>query len=97
MFGTILKFMFTGKDNQSYELMRGLTALCVVVMLVYVGLHLLFNKQLDVLASCTGLGALLAGGGLGAAVKDGTLSKPTKVAGDLKAENIENVEVGKGE
>ena len=88
MFGTILKFMFTGKDNESYELMRGLTALCVVVMLIYIGVHLIVNKQFDPLAAAGGLGALLAGGGLGAAVKDGTLSKPTKVAGDLKTEDI---------
>jgi hypothetical protein len=93
MFGQILKFMFTGKDNESYELLRGLTALCVVVMLVYIGFHLIANKTFDPLASAGGLGALLAGGGLGNALKDGTLSKPTKVAGDLNAENIENVDV----
>jgi hypothetical protein len=88
MLGRILKFMFTGKDNESYELLRGLTALSVVVMLVYIGIHLVVNKTFDPLAAAGGLGALLAGGGLGAAVKDGTLSKPTKVAGDLNAEDI---------
>lgn len=93
MFGTVLKFMFTGKDNESYELLRGLTALCVVVMLAYIGVHLFVNKTFDPLASAGGLGALLAGSGLGNALKDGTLSKPTKVAGDLNAETIENVEM----
>jgi hypothetical protein len=93
MFGRVLKFMFTGKDNESYELLRGLTALSVVVMLIYIGWHLIVNKTFDPLASAGGLGALLAGGGLGAAVKDGTLSKPTKVAGDLNTENIENVDM----
>src|SRR5690348_14763317 len=95
MFGTILKFMFTGKDNESYELLRGLTALCVIVMLIYIGVHLLVNKTFDPLASATGLGALLAGGGLGSAMKDGTIgsAKKTNVQGDLKADNIEHVDV----
>jgi hypothetical protein len=94
LFLRILKYWFTGKDNESYEIMRALTALCVVVMLVYIGWHLIVNKTFDPLASAGGLGALLFGGGAGSAIKDGTLSKPTKVAGDLQAENIENVEVG---
>lgn len=95
MFGRILKFMFTGKDNESFELLRGLTALCVVTMLIYIGCHLAFNGTFDPLASAGGLGALLAGGGLGNALKDGTLSKPTKVEGDLKTEDISgNVNVG---
>lgn len=95
MIARILKFMFTAKDNESYELLRGLTALCVVVMLIYIGVHLLVNKTFDPLAAASGLGALLAGGGLGASLKDGTLGggKTTKVA----VANVETVEVGKGE
>lgn len=94
MFGTILKFMFTGRDNESYELMRGLTALCVVVMLIYIGVHLVVNKQFDPLAAAGGLGALLAGGGLGAAVKDGTLTNKPKVTIPVEAADIK---VGAGE
>lgn len=96
MFGTILKFMFTGKDNESYELLRGLTALCVIVMLIYIGWHLVVDKTFDPLASAGGLGALLFGGGAGSAIKDGTIGqapKKTTVAGDLKAANIEHVDV----
>lgn len=89
MFGSILKFMFTGRDNESYELLRGLTALCVVAMLTYIGLHLWLNKQFDPLASSTGLGALLAGSGLGNAFKDGTIGGGGKVS----VANVENVEV----
>ena len=99
MFGTILKFMFTGKDNQSYELLRGLTAMCVVTMLVYIGWHLIVNKTFDPLASAGGLGALLAGSGLGNAFKDGTIgqgSKKTTVAGDLQVANVENADVSTG-
>jgi len=99
MIGRILKLMFTGKDNESYELLRGLTALCVVVMLIYIGLHLWFNKQFDPLSACGGLGALLAGGGLGNALKDGTLGQPAKktnVAGDLKVANVEHADVTEG-
>lgn len=93
MFLNILKHWFTGKDNESYEIMRALTALSVVVMLFYIGWHLIVNKTFDPLASAGGLGALLFGGGAGSAIKDGTLSKATRVAGDLQAENIENVEM----
>lgn len=91
MFSTVLKFMFTGKDNESYELLRALTALCVVAMLVYIGLHLWFNKQFDPLASATGLGALLAGSGLGNAFKDGTIG--AKSDKSTTVENIEKVEM----
>lgn len=93
MLSTILRHFFTGKDNSSYELLRGLTALCVIIMLFYIGWHLIVNKQFDPLSAAGGLGALLAGSGLGNALKDGTLGKPMKVEGDLKAENIENVQV----
>lgn len=96
MFLRILKYWFTGKDNESYEIMRALTALCVIVMLIYIGVHLVVNKTFDPLASATGLGALLFGGGAGSAIKDGTIgsaSKKTTVTGDLKAANIEHVEV----
>lgn len=91
MFYKILKYWFTGKDNESYEIMRALTALSIIVMLSYIGFHLFYNKQFDVLASCTGLGALLFGGGAGSAIKDGTLSK---AAGPkLAVENIEQAEI----
>lgn len=94
MFINILRQWFTGKDNESYEIMRALTALCVIIMLIYIGYHLIVHKQFDPLAAAGGLGALLFGGGAGAAVKDGTLGKATKVAGDLNTENIENVNTG---
>lgn len=98
MLGNILKHFFTGRDNESYEIMRALTALSVIVMLVYIGVHLLVNKTFDPLAAAGGLGALLFGGGAGSAIKDGTLtkaSKKTTVTGDLNAENIEQVDVNK--
>lgn len=89
MFMRVLKFWFTGKDNESYEIMRALTALSVVVMLGYIGFHLIVNKQFDPLASATGLGALLFGGGAGAAIKDGTIGKSAKTT---TVEHIDNVE-----
>ena len=95
MFARILKYWFTGKDNESYEIMRALTALSVIVMLIYIGWHLIVNKVFDPLAAAGGLGALLFGGGAGSAIKDGTLGK-TRVEGDLNAENIENVELKGG-
>lgn len=91
MFFRVLKYWFTGKDNESYEILRALTALCVVVMLVYIGLHLWFNKTFDPLASATGLGALLAGGGLGNAFKDGTIGAKAPMK-TTTVEHIDNVE-----
>lgn len=76
MLANILKHWFTGKDNESYEIMRALTPLSVIAMLFYVGWHLIINKQFDPLASAGGIGALLFGAGAGTAIKDGTLSKP---------------------
>lgn len=70
-FRTVLKHWFTGRGNESYEIMRALTALSVLVMLVYIGVHLFLHGEFDPLASAGGLGALLFGGGAGAAVKDG--------------------------
>lgn len=88
MFATVMKYMFTGKDNESYELLRGLTALCVLFMLFYIGWHLIVNKTFDPLQSAGGLGALLAGSGLGNAFKDGTFSatksKVSVSAGDAE-------------
>lgn len=92
MVGDIIKHWFTGKDNESYEIMRALTALSVLMMIFYIGFHLIVHKEFAPLEAAGGLGALLFGGSAGAAIKDGTLSK-TKVVGDLNAENIENVEV----
>lgn len=91
MFLKILKFWFTGKDNESYEIMRALTALCVVVMLGYIGFHLVVHQQFDPLAAAGGLGALLFGGGAGAAIKDKAgLPQPARV----NVANVENVDVG---
>ena len=91
MFATILKYWFTGKDNESYEIMRALTALSVVVMLVYIGWHLVVNKTFDPLAAAGGLGALLFGGGAGSAIKDGTLGK--SASAKVAVANVEKVEV----
>lgn len=94
MFMKVLKFWFTGKDNESYEIMRALTALCVVVMLIYIGFHLVVNKTFDPLAAAGGLGALLFGGGAGAAIKDKAgLPQPTRV----NVANVENATVERGE
>lgn len=97
MLANILRNWFTGRDNQHFEIMRALTALSVIVMLGYIGWHLIVNKTFDPLAAAGGLGALLFGGGAGSAIKDGTIGagKQTKVAGDLNTENIENVEMAK--
>lgn len=92
MFYRVMKFWFTGRDNESYEIMRALTALSVVVMLIYIGCHLLFNGQFDPLSAAGGLGALLFGGGAGAAIKD---NAGLRKSPNVNVEEAETVEVNK--
>jgi uncharacterized membrane protein len=76
----LFKQWFTGKDNESYEIMRALTALAVLAMLFYIGWRLIVQHEFDPLAAATGLAALLFGGGAGTAVKDaGGLGAKTKI------------------
>ncbi len=91
MFARILKFWFTGKDNESYEIMRALTALSVIFMLGYIGFHLIVHKQFDPLAAAGGLGALLFGGGAGSAIKDGTIGATKKTT--VAVANVEQANV----
>lgn len=93
----VFRQFFTGKDNESYEIMRALTALSVIVMLFYIGWHLIMHRVFDPLAAAGGLGALLFGGGAGAAVKDGKalVSGATKV--DAGPSGTVNVNEGGGE
>jgi len=93
MFGRILKFMFTGKDNESFELIRGLTALCVIMMLVFIGFHLVVHKIFAPLEAAGGLAALLFGGGAGSAIKDGTLSKPKPAGPAATIQSADSVTV----
>ena len=88
MIRTVMRHWFTGKDNQSFEVLRALTALSVLVMLVYIGWHLVVNKTFDPLAASGGLGALLFGGGAGAAVKDGGLGGTKISAGPDGTVNV---------
>lgn len=84
----VFRHFFTGKDNESYDIMRALTALSVIVMLVYIGWHLVIHKEFDPLAAAGGLGALLFGGGAGTAVKDGLKPKVTvEEAGTVNVED----------
>ena len=68
---TVFRHFFIGKDNESYEVFRALTALCVIAMLFFIGWHLVVNKQFDPISASTGLGGLLLGAGVGTAAKDG--------------------------
>lgn len=63
---------FTGKDNQTFDIGRLLWATGVIVFLVYGGWHVIRNHQFDPLAFGSGLGAALAGGGLGVGFKKDT-------------------------
>lgn len=66
---SVLRQLFTGADGQTHDIGRYLWALGVLTMIIYAGWHVIQNHQFDPVAYGTGLGALLAGGGAGVALK----------------------------
>ena len=67
-----LKHLFTGKDNQTFDLGRVLWALGVIALIAFTGWHVWEKCEFDAMSYGTGLGALLGGGGAGIAIKKGT-------------------------
>ena len=66
----ILKDWFTAPGNEHYEAGRALWFLSVLAAIGYSGAHLFVNGAFDILEFGGGIGALLATGGWGIAVKD---------------------------
>ncbi len=69
---TLLRHMFTGKDNETIDIARVLLASGVVSFIAFAGWHVVGNHQFDPLAYGGGFGALLAGGGAGIGLKSKT-------------------------
>lgn len=86
-----------GPGNRAWEIARVGLAGGIVSMLGFQGFAIFSGQTFDPTNFGIGYAALLAGGGAAAAAKDMAGRKPTapvKVAGDLNAENIENVQTG---
>lgn len=68
----VFRGWFTGNDNQNYEVGRALWALSVLAGIGYAGFDIFWNhSRFNMVEFGTGLGSLLALGGVGLAVKDG--------------------------
>ncbi len=86
----ILSDWFTGPDNDNFEAARFLWFVSVLAGIGYAGGHLIFNGEFNIIEFGTGMGALLALGGGGVAVKDyGAL----KGRNTLKTETVETLNV----
>lgn len=68
----ILTQLFTGKDNQTHDLARWLSALIIVVALSLQCYHTLTTGEFDLQQFGTGSGALLAASGFTIRVKAST-------------------------
>lgn len=69
---TFLTHLFTGQDNKTFDIGRLLWAVGVVSFMAFGGWHCIKNREFDAIAYGTGLGAALAGGGLGVSLKKDT-------------------------
>ena len=60
-----LRQLFSGKDNKTPDLGRLLWAVSVLSFIGYAGIHVVHNHTFDPQAYGLGIGAALAGGGIG--------------------------------
>lgn len=92
MIARLFRHMFTGTDNQSFELGRVMWALTVLSAIVYQGVALAFkNQEFDVTDFGTGMGIILAAGGVGVAVKD--IANPMNRKANVKVSSAEEVNI----
>ncbi len=68
----ICKHIFTGKDNETYDMGRILWAVGVVIFFGLAIYDVINSNKFDALSYGTGLGGLLTGGGAGIALKSKT-------------------------
>jgi len=63
------KHIFTGKDNQTYDIGRVLWAIGVIAFICFAGYEAIQKGIFDAMGYGTGFGAVLAGGGVGIGTK----------------------------
>lgn len=66
---TFLTNVFTGKDNQTHDIGRVLWFIGVVAFIGFSAFRVYTKGEFDAIGYGTGLGGLLAGGGLGINLK----------------------------
>ena len=71
----MIRNILKGVNNSDYDAARILWVLSVLAGLSYSGFHLFVNGQFSIVEFGTGVGALLALGGGGVAVKDMGVAK----------------------
>jgi len=69
---TFLQHLFTGADNQTFDIARVLWAIGVLSFIGFAGWHVAQNHQFDPVGYGAGLGAVLAAGGAGVGFKGKT-------------------------
>lgn len=67
----LLRDIFTGKDNTTYDLGRISWALSVIWFMSASTYNLIVTQTFDMVAAGTGLGGILAAGGAALALKSG--------------------------
>jgi hypothetical protein len=68
----VIKFaqdLFTGSDNETFDVARILWAICVISLIAYTGFDLYQGRKFDIAAFAGGCAALLFGGGAGVWIK----------------------------
>lgn len=71
----MIRDLLKGVDNNGYDAARILWVLSTLAGIIYAGFHLFVNATFNIIEFGTGMGALLALGGGGVAVKDIGVSK----------------------
>ena len=74
--GHVLKTMFTGKDNTSYDLVRVLTAFTVVMYVTYTGYIVYISGIFNMIDFGIGYTGIMSSAGLAIKLKEN--SEPTK-------------------
>jgi len=74
-FKQILNQLFTGSDNQTFDIARVLWAVGVFVFMVLSIIETFKGHDFDPVAYASGLGIALVGGGIGVAIKKDTEPK----------------------
>lgn len=70
MIAKFFKDILTGTSNLDYEIGRALSLLGVLAYILFAGFDLFFNRRYDPQAFGIGFGAIIAGAGVGIALKD---------------------------
>jgi hypothetical protein len=69
MCAEFIKNLFTGKDNNTYDISRVILFIGVISLVIFTAIRVCATKEFDPMGFGTGMGGLLGGGGLGIGAK----------------------------